>query len=94
MPCLWYIEFARTNKCPSKKAALKAFCKQQVLVESDSRVGVEADVEILDDGLNKRERSRAATKMAKLQAREKEKEDKKLTREQRWKEWRKEIEER
>ena len=54
MPYPWYIELARTDKCPSEKAALKASCEQQVLVESDSGARVEADVEIPDDGLTER----------------------------------------
>ena len=80
MPCPWYIELAHTNSCPSEEAALKVSCKQQVLVEANSGAGVEADIDIPDDGLTERERSRAAAKLAKLQAKEKEKEDKKLTR--------------
>ena len=66
MPCPWYIELARTDSCPSEEAALKVFCEQQVLVEAESGAGVEADIEISDDGLIERERSRAAAKLAKL----------------------------
>ena len=94
MPYPWYIELACTDKCSSKEAALKASCEQQVLEESDSGAGVEADIEILDDGLIERQRSRVAAKMAKLQAKEKEKEDKKLAMEQKRKERRKETKER
>ena len=43
---------------------------------------MEPDVEIPDDGLIERERIRAAMKLAKLQTKEKEKEDKKIAREQ------------
>ena len=49
--------------------------------------------EIPDDGLTERERSRAVAKMAKLRAREKEKEDKKVARKQKWEEQRKKTEE-
>ena len=73
---------------------MKASCEQQVLVEADFGPGVEANVEIPNDGLTKRERSRVAAKLAKLQAKEKEKEDKRLARKQKGKERKKETEER
>ena len=82
MLCPWYIELACTDSCRSKEAALKGSCEQQVLVEADFGARVEADVEIPNDGLTDRERSRAAAKLAKIWAKEKEKEDKRLAREQ------------
>ena len=66
MPCPWYIELARSDSCPSEEIVLKASCEQQVLVEANSGPGVETDVEIPDDGLSERKRSRAAAKLAKL----------------------------
>ena len=94
MPCPWYIELACTNSWSSEEAALKASCVQQVLVEAKSGPRVEADVEIPDDGLTERETNRVAAKLAKLQAKEKEKEDKRLTREQKWEGRKKETKER
>ena len=93
MPCPWYIELAHTNSCPSKEAALRASCEQQVLVEGDSGPVVEAE-NIADDGLTEREKARAASKLAKAQAKEREREEKRLAKEQKWKERKKETKER
>ena len=68
MPCLWYIELARTDSCPSKEAALRASCEQQVLIESDSAPVFEAEEDIADDGLTERERAKAASKLARAHA--------------------------
>ena len=65
MPCPWYIEFPRTDTCPSKEAALRASCEQQVLIEGDSAPVVEAKEDIANDGLTERERAKAASKLAK-----------------------------
>ena len=65
MPCSWYIELAHSDSCSSEEAALRASCKQQVLVEGDSGPGVEADKDIPDDGLTEKERTRASAKLAK-----------------------------
>ena len=82
MPCPWYIELARNDSCLSEEAALRASCKQQVLIEGDSGPVVEAVEDIADDGLTERERARAASKLAKAQAKEKEREEKRLAKEQ------------
>ena len=94
MPCPWYIELACNDSCPSEEAALRASCEQQVLIEGDFSPGVEAKEDILDDGLTERERTRAATKLAKAQAKEKEREEKRLAKEQKREERKKETEER
>ena len=72
MPCPWYIELACNDSCPSEKAALRASCEQQVLIDGDSGPGVEAEEDIPDDGLTERKRTKAAAKLAKAQAKEKE----------------------
>ena len=72
MPCPWYIKLARNDSCLSEEATLRASCEQQVLIEGDSRVGVEAEEDIPDDGLTKRERAKATAKLAKAQAKERE----------------------
>ena len=82
MPCPWYIELARNDSCPSEEAALRASCEQQVLIEGDSGPLVEAVEDIADDGLTERERAKAASKLARAQAKEKEREDKQLAKEQ------------
>ena len=94
MPCLWYIELARNDSCPSEEAALRASCKQQVLIEGDSGPIVEAVEDIADDSLTERERAKAASKLAKAQAKEKEREEKRLAKEQKQEERKKETEER
>ena len=81
MPCPWYIELAHTISCSSKEAALRASCKQQVLIEGDSGPVVEAEEDIADDGLTKRERAKSASKLAKAQAKEREREEKRLAKE-------------
>ena len=94
MPCLWYIELARTDSCPSEEAALRASYEQQVLIESDSAPVVEAEEDIADDGLTERERAKVASKLARAQAKEREREEKRLAKEQKREERKKEIEER
>ena len=94
MPYPWYIELACNDSCPSKEAALRASCEQQVLIEGDSGPLVEAMEDIADDGLTERERAKAASKLAKAQAKEKEREEKQLAKEQKREEWKKETEER
>ena len=93
MPCPWYIELAHNDSCPSKEAALRASCEQQVLIEGDSGPLMEAVEDITDDGLTERKRAKAASKLAKAQAKEKEWEEKRLAKEQKQEE-RKESEER
>ena len=93
MPCLWYIELARTDSCPSEEAALRASCEQQVLIESDSAPVVEAEEDIADHGLTERERAKVASKLARAQAKEREREEKRLAKEQKREERKKEIEE-
>ena len=93
MPCPWYIELARTDSCPSEEATLRASCEQQVLIESDSALVVEAEEDIADDGLTERERAKAASKLMRAQAKEREREEKRLAKEQKWEERKKETEE-
>ena len=65
-----------------------------MLIESDSALVVEAEEDIVDDGLTKRERAKVALKLAKAQAKEKEWEEKRLAKEQKPEERKKETEER
>ena len=94
MPCPWYIELTRNDSCPSEEAALRASCEQQVLIECESGLVVEAEEDIADDSCTERERAKAAAKLAKAHAKEKEREEKRLAKEQKWEERKKEIEER
>ena len=64
------------------------------MVEADFEPGVEADVDIPDDGLIEKERSKVAVKLVKVQVKEKEREEKRLAREQKREERKKETEER
>ena len=93
MPCPWYIELAQNDSCPSEEAALRASCKQQVLIECESGPVVEAEEDIADDGLIERERAKAAAKLAKAHTKEKEWEEKRLSKEQKREERKKETEE-
>ena len=94
MPCPWYIELACSDSCPSEEAALRASCKQQVLIEGDTGPSVEAVEDIANDARTERERAKAASKLAKAQAKEKEREEKRLAKEQKREERKKETEER
>ena len=94
MPCPWYIELARSDSCPSEEVALRASCKQQVLIEGETDPSLEAVEDIADDARTERERAKAASKLAKAQAKEKEQEEKRLAKEQKREERKKETEER
>ena len=54
---------------------------------------MEAEEDIVDDGLTERERAKAATKLVKAQAKEREREEKRLAKEQKREERKKETEE-
>ena len=65
MPCPWYIELARNDSCPSEKAALRASCEQQVMIEGNFGARVEAKEDNPDDSLTERERAKATAKLEK-----------------------------
>ena len=94
MPYLWYIELARNDSCPSEEAVLRASCEQEVLIKGDSGPRMEAKEDIPDDGLTERERTKVAAKLVKVQAKEKEWEEKRLAKEQKQEERKKETKER
>ena len=94
MPCLWYIELAQNDSCPSEEAALRASWEQQVLIEGDSRAGVEAEEDNPNNGLTQRKRAKATAKLEKALAREREREEKRLAKEQKREEQKKETKER
>ena len=65
-----------------------------MLIEGDFGPGVKAEEDIPDDGLTKRERTKAAVKLAKAQAKEKKREKKRLSKEQKREERKKKTKER
>ena len=52
-----------------------------MLIEGDSGAGVEAEEDNPDDGLTERKRAKATAKLEKALAREREREEKRLTKE-------------
>ena len=65
-----------------------------MLIEGDSGAGVEAEEDNPDDGLTKRERAKATTKLEKALAKEREREEKRLAKEQKREERKRETGER
>jgi hypothetical protein len=94
LACPWYIDLARTDRCPSEEASLKATCDQEAMVMSSALIVLEDPLAPTDDGLTDKERAKAKAKKDNLEKREKAKEDKKREREQERETKKKEAEER
>lgn len=84
LQCPWYVELRENEKCPGDERAYKAQCEKFVEDQGDdSEHGEDDDVlgGVGDENLSEKQKKRIHDKNAKLEARLKEREDKKIAKE-------------